>query len=86
MASGTTIQARVDAATKRRAKGILDALNITMSEAISMYLRQIIYHRGIPFEIRIPNDVTAQTLKKLEAGEDIAEFDSVDKLFEELDS
>jgi len=85
MANGTTIQARVDKETKNKAKGILDALNITMSEAISLFLRQIIFHRSIPFELKIPNDVTLATIDKLEAGEDIKTFRDVDALFEELD-
>jgi len=84
MAGGTTVQARVDKQTKERAKGILDALDITLSEAISMFLRQIIFHRGIPFDLKIPNEVTLETLEKLESGQDLREFKDADDLFEEL--
>ncbi len=34
-----------------------------MSEAISLYLAQITLHKGIPFEVKIPNALTARTLK-----------------------
>ncbi|HEX41376.1 MAG TPA: type II toxin-antitoxin system RelB/DinJ family antitoxin [Phycisphaerales bacterium] len=84
MAGGTTVQARVDKQTKERAKGILDALDITLSEAISMFLRQVIFHRGIPFDLKIPNEVTLETLEKLESGQDLREFKDADDLFEEL--
>ena len=86
MVNGTTIQARIDVKTKRKAKRILDALGISMSEAISMYIRQIILHRGIPFEVKIPTELTDKTLRDAEAGKDLHRADSVDELFKELDS
>ena len=51
-----------------------------------MYLSQITIHRGIPFEVKIPNEVTAKTLKDAEYGYDLHKVDSVDELFHELDS
>jgi len=57
-----------------------------MSEAISMYLSQITIHKGIPFEIKIPNEVTAKTLKDAENGNDLHQVDFVDELFQELGS
>ena len=42
-------------------------------------------HQGIPFEVKIPNGLTSETLRKAEAGEDLNAVHSVDELFEELD-
>ena len=86
MGKTATIQTRVDPTVKHNAQIILKKLNISMSEAISMYLSQITLHRGIPFEIKIPNEATAKTLTDSEKGKNLHEVDSVDKLFEELDS
>ena len=86
MAKTATIQARVDPVVKNNAQMILKKLNISMSEAISMYLSQIALHNGIPFDIKIPNEVTAKTLKDSEMGKNVHEVDSVDGLFKELDS
>ncbi len=86
MAKTATIQTRVDPKIKKRAQNILNTLNISMSEAISMYLSQITLHKGIPFEIKIPNRITAQTLKKSEEGKELHKVANVDELFEELDS
>ena len=86
MAKTATIQTRVDPVVKRNAQIILKKLNISMSEAISMYLSQITLHNGIPFEIKIPNEVTAKTLKDAENGKNVHKVDSVDELFKELDS
>ena len=86
MAKTATIQTRVDPMVKHNAQIILKKLNISMSEAISIYLSQITLHKGIPFEIKIPNEVTAKTLKDAENGNDLHKVDSVDELFQELDS
>ena len=68
MANSTTIQTRIDPKTKKQAKKILDTLGLTMSEAISAYLRQIVLHKGIPFKLKIPNASTIQAIEELEAG------------------
>ena len=57
-----------------------------MSEAISMYLSQITLHNGIPFEMKLPNDVTEKVLKDSEKGKNLHKADSVDDLFQDLDS
>lgn len=81
MARTATIQARIDPEVKEKAQNILNALNITMSEAISLYLTQIGLRRGIPFDIKIPNELTLETIKKSEKGEELHGVDSVDNLF-----
>ena len=86
MAKTAIIQTRVDPEIKNNAQKILKKLNISMSEAISMYLSQITLHNGIPFEIKIPNEITAKALKDSENGKNIHHADSVDDLFQELDS
>ena len=79
------IQARIDPEIKAKAQKILKALNISMSEAISLYLTQVTLHRGIPFDIRIPNELTAETLRKSETEEELHRVHRVDELFEELE-
>lgn len=38
----------------REAKQVLDRLGIPMSNAVGMFLRQIVLQRGIPFEMKLP--------------------------------
>ncbi len=84
MAKSETIQARINPEIKREAQKILGQLHISMSEAIAMYLTQITLHKGIPFEIKIPNDLTAKTLKESEEGKNLHKVDNVTDLFTEL--
>jgi DNA-damage-inducible protein J len=81
-----TIQARIDPEIKAQAQEILNKLHISMSEAISIYLTQVTLQKGIPFELKIPNEVTAETIRKSEKGEELHQADSVDDLFKELES
>ena len=85
MAKSETIQARINPDVKREAQKILGQLHISMSEAIAMYLTQITLHKGIPFEIKIPNEITAKTLKESEAGKNLHKAENVNDLFKELD-
>ena len=84
MEKSATIQARINPEVKREAQKILSQLHISMSEAIAMYLTQITLHKGIPFEIKIPNEITQKTLKDSEVGKNIHRVDNVNDLFEEL--
>ncbi len=86
MARTSTIQARIDPKVKSKAKKILNTLNISMSEAISLYLTQVALHRGIPFDVKIPNKLTATTLQKSEEGKELHEVKNINELFEELDN
>ncbi|NCQ19358.1 MAG: type II toxin-antitoxin system antitoxin, RelB/DinJ family [Ignavibacteria bacterium CG_4_8_14_3_um_filter_37_9] len=81
-----TIQARIDPSVKNKAQRILNKLNISMSEAISLFLTQVSLTKGIPFEIKIPNELTEETLRKSENGEELHEVSDVNQLLEELKS
>ncbi len=81
-----TIQARIDPNVKNKAQRILNKLNISMSEAVSLFLTQVSLTNGIPFDIKIPNNLTEETLRKSENGEDLHEVSDVNQLLEELKS
>lgn len=84
--STTTIQIRVDEKTKAQAQSVLSVLHLSMSEAVKLFLQQVVLQKGIPFEIKIPNDLTARTLRESEKGIDLHRASSVEALLEELDA
>ncbi len=45
---------RVDPDTKEQAESILNQLGIPMSNAIGMFLKQVVIQRGIPFDMKLP--------------------------------
>lgn len=84
MNKSATIQARIDPSVKNKAQKILNKLNITMSEAISIFLTQVSLNKGIPFEIKIPNELTEETLSKSEMGKELHSVSDRNQLFKEL--
>ena len=84
MAKTETIQARINPEIKREAQKVLGQLHITMSEAIAMYFTQIALQKGIPFDIKIPNELTVKTMEESEEGKNLHKSSSVNDLFEDL--
>ncbi|MEM7131872.1 MAG: type II toxin-antitoxin system RelB/DinJ family antitoxin [Chloroflexota bacterium] len=56
MANTTSISAQIDPDLKERAEEILSELELTASQAIALFYKQIVFKRGIPFEIVVPHD------------------------------
>lgn len=54
MARTSNVFARVEPDIKEQAEEILDQLGIPMSNAVGMFLRQVVMQRGIPFEMKLP--------------------------------
>ena len=54
MARTANIYTRVDPEIKDQAEAILNQLGIPMSNAIGMFLRQVVMHKGIPFDMKLP--------------------------------
>lgn len=50
----TIINVRVDSTLKQEAEALFNDLGLTMSSAITMFLRSAINHDGIPFEVKHP--------------------------------
>jgi len=74
MKTQTTI--RIDQANYFQAKEILKYLGLSYSQAINIFNSMIVCNRGLPFEMKIPNDETLAAMK--EAEELKGEFISID--------
>lgn len=55
MARTSNVFARVEPEIKEQAEQVLDQLGIPyVQTAVSMFLRQVVLQRGIPFEMKLP--------------------------------
>ena len=59
----------LDSNLKKQAKEIYKQYGLSLSEAVNIFLAQSVFNRGIPFEIKIPNDETLQAINDVETGE-----------------
>ena len=83
--SKTQTTIRVDEENYLKAREILSQIGLNYSQAISVFNNMIVLNKGLPFELKIPNNQTKQALHELEV-KDGKTFDSVDELFADLDS
>ena len=66
--------ARVEPEVKEQAESILNQLGIPMSNAVGMFLKQVVIHRGIPFDIKLPANkpISVSELTKEQLNAEIA--------------
>ena len=71
MAKTANLYARIEPELKEEAESILTALGIPASNAITMFYRQIILQRGLPFDVKLPAarpvDMSRLTQEQLDA-------------------
>jgi DNA-damage-inducible protein J len=84
MAKTATIHARTEPELKTKAEAILKKLGMNYTEAINLFLRQVTLRKGLPFDVKIPNRITRETIAKVDRGEDLHEYASIDDFFKEM--
>lgn len=92
MAKTSSIHIRVEPKIKEEVEKILGTLGMTSTEAINIYLRQIILNSGIPFEIKTPQ-FSDEMLEAIREAEEIMKnpdaypsYNSVNELMEALNN
>ena len=54
MSKSTNLYVRIEPELKDRAEAILSQLGIPMSNAVVMFLKQVVLRRGMPFDVTLP--------------------------------
>ena len=70
MAKSANLYARIEPEVKEQAEAILNALGIPASNAITMFYKQVILQRGLPFEVKLPEhplDVSRMTVEQIDS-------------------
>ena len=83
MPTDTVVRARIDSETKARATEALNAMGLSVSDAIRLLLMRVADERRLPFVVRAPNSATRKAMKELDEGKG-KRFDSAEALFEDL--
>jgi DNA-damage-inducible protein J len=73
----------LDTEMKKKAQEIFKQYGMGLSDAFNIFLAQSVMQRGIPFEIKIPNDETAQVIKDAREGRNMTKI-SLDELKKEV--
>jgi len=75
MTADAIIRARIDSATKQKAIAALDAMGLSVSDAIRLLMLRIAEEKRLPFELKVPDreDVPAidRGSRRVDSGEDL---------------
>jgi len=79
----TYVRARIDTGTKDRAADALEAMGLSISDAIRLLMLRVADEQRLPFEVRVPSGKTRKAIVELESGKG-KRFRSVKALMDDL--
>ena len=80
----TDVRSRIEPEIKDRATEVLASCGLNISDAIRLFLRQVVAQEGLPFEVKAPNAITRAAMLEARAMR-AAKFDSAEALFDDLE-
>ena len=83
MSTDTVVRARIDSETKARATEVLQAMGLSVSDAVRLLLLRVADEKRLPFAVQVPNATTVTAMKELDAGKGKG-FGCAEELFQDL--
>ena len=59
------VRTRLNPELKEQAGSILAECGLNLSEAYRLFLKQVVRHNGLPFEVKVPNAETIKAMKEV---------------------
>ena len=78
-----TARALIDPEVKKEAETILKSLGLSVSNAYELFYRQVIANRGLPFELKVPNEETMKAIENSRQGKG-KKLATEEELFDDL--
>ena len=69
MAANSVVRARIDTRVKDEAAAVLEAIGLTVSDAVRLMLVRVAAEKALPFEPLVPNARTVKAMKAARRGE-----------------
>lgn len=83
--SNTIIHTPIDTEIDAQVKLVLSGLGLSMNDAITLFLNNIVENKKIPFSIDVPNKETLAAIEEARHG-NLERYTSLDKMWEDLDN
>ena len=80
----TDVRSRIEPEIKDRATAVLASCGLNLSDAIRLFLRQVVAQKGLPFEVKAPNATTRAAMQEARSMKK-AKFGSAQALFNDLE-
>jgi len=85
MTANAVVRARIDQHIKDEASAVLEAVGLTISDAVRLMLVRTAAERALPFDPLVPNEKTIRALKAARKG-DLKTVGNLDALTTDLDA
>lgn len=85
MSKTATVRARIEPQLKERAEAMLGKMGLSATTAITVFYRQIIERRALPFDVRLPNAATRRAMQAARSSRGVVAAESMDELLAKLD-
>lgn len=80
MTANQLVQARIDGAIKKEAAAVLEAMGLTISDAVRLLLTKVAHEHVLPFDPLVPNDTTIAAMMEARAGKHLSRAHSIKEL------
>ena len=78
------VRTRIEPDLKDRAAEVLAGCGLKLSDAIRLFLRQVVAQQGLPFDVKAPNAATIAAMREARSMKR-AKFRSLRGLFDDLE-
>ena len=84
MPKAATIRARVEPELKDRVDVIFRRLGLNVTQAITLFYKQVELREGLPFDVAIPTPATRRTFEATDKGRDLVVCKDAADMFKKL--
>ena len=86
MSKPAMIRARSNPGLKKEVERIFRQLGISATEAINIFYRQVKLYKGLPFDVRIPNQETLKAMQDVDRKNNLTECHDIQDMLKKLES
>jgi DNA-damage-inducible protein J len=62
------INARIEPKLKKSAEAVLEKIGLSTTDAVTIFFKQVVAQKGMPFPVKIPNRETIKAMRDAQAG------------------
>ena len=84
MTKDATFSSRIDKNLKQEGDAIFASLGIKPSQALTMFYTQVVAYKGIPVQIKVPNDELIQSFKEAENPDNLTRYPDAKTAIEDM--
>ena len=84
MSKSAMVRARMEPELKEQVENIFSRLGLSVTQAITLFYKQVEAVNGLPFKVVIPNRETRSTFTATDAESDLVVCEDADDMFKKL--